>query len=156
MFNKVFKTIEKHLVMLDTFSTTMQFSGSIKSKLPGVGTTIFSVMSALANEQQAINLAQGFPDFNCHPALIDLVTKAMKAGHNQYAPMPGVLALREQIAIKTQNLYGAIYHPEKEITVVPGGTHALYAAISAIISEGDEGIYLFVCENREKLLFSNC
>ncbi len=123
----------------------MQFSGSIKSKLPGIGTTIFSVMSALANEQQAINLAQGFPDFNCHPSLVDLVTNAMKAGFNQYAPMPGVMSLREKIAAKTESLYGAVYHPEKEITVVPGGTHALYAAISAIVSEGDEVVVLEPC-----------
>lgn len=123
----------------------MNFSGAIKSKLPGVGTTIFSVMTAHANEQQAINLAQGFPDFNCHPDLVKLVNAAMEKGLNQYAPMPGVMALREKIAIKTEELYGAIYNPETEITVVPGGTHALYAAISAIVGEGDEVIVLEPC-----------
>lgn len=123
----------------------MNFSGTIKSKLPAVGTTIFSVMTAHAVENNAINLAQGFPDFNCHPDLKKLVSKAMEDGHNQYAPMPGLMSLREKIAIKTQELYQAIYDPEKEITIVPGGTHALYAAISATVGEGDEVIVLEPC-----------
>jgi methionine aminotransferase len=123
----------------------MNFSGAIKSKLPGVGTTIFSIMTAHANEQKAINLAQGFPNFNCNPDLVKLVNSAMKKGFNQYAPMPGVLALREKIAAKTENLYGAVYNPETEITITPGGTHALYAAISAIVGEGDEVIVLEPC-----------
>jgi methionine aminotransferase len=123
----------------------MNFSGAIKSKLPGVGTTIFSIMTAHANEQVAINLAQGFPDFNCNPDLVKLVNAAMKKGLNQYAPMPGVLTLREKIAAKTENLYGAVYNPETEVTITPGGTHALYAAISAIVGEGDEVIVLEPC-----------
>ncbi len=123
----------------------MNFSGAIKSKLPGVGTTIFSIMTAHANEQKAINLAQGFPDFNCNPELVKLVNTAMKKGLNQYAPMPGVLSLREKIAAKTENLYGAVYNPETEVTITPGGTHALYAAISAIVGEGDEVIVLEPC-----------
>lgn len=123
----------------------MNFSGAIKSKLPGVGTTIFSIMTAHANEQKAINLAQGFPDFNCNPELVKLVNAAMKKGLNQYAPMPGVLSLREKIAAKTENLYGAVYNPETEVTITPGGTHALYAAISAIVGEGDEVIVLEPC-----------
>jgi methionine aminotransferase len=123
----------------------MNFSGAIKSKLPGVGTTIFSIMTAHANEQMAINLAQGFPDFNCNPDLVKLVNAAMKKGLNQYAPMPGVLTLREKIATKTENLYGAVYNPETEVTITPGGTHALYAAISAIVGEGDEVIVLEPC-----------
>ena len=123
----------------------MNFSGAIKSKLPGVGTTIFSIMTAHANEQMAINLAQGFPDFNCNPDLVKLVNAAMKKGLNQYAPMPGVLTLREKIAAKTENLYGAVYNPETEVTITPGGTHALYAAISAIVGEGDEVIVLEPC-----------
>ncbi len=123
----------------------MNFSGAIKSKLPGVGTTIFSIMTAHANEQMAINLAQGFPDFNCNPDLVKLVNTAMKKGLNQYAPMPGVLSLREKIAAKTENLYGAVYNPETEVTITPGGTHALYAAISAIVGEGDEVIVLEPC-----------
>jgi methionine aminotransferase len=123
----------------------MNFSGAIKSKLPGVGTTIFSIMTAHANEQKAINLAQGFPDFNCNPDLVKLVNSAMKKGLNQYAPMPGVLSLREKIAAKTEDLYGAVYNSETEVTITPGGTHALYAAISAIVGEGDEVIVLEPC-----------
>lgn len=123
----------------------MQFPGSIKSKLPKTGTTIFSVMSALATEHGAINLAQGFPDFACSPKLVELVNHYMNAGYNQYAPMPGVMKLREKIAEKTQALYSASYNPETEITVTPGGTHALYAAISAFIGEGDEVIIIEPC-----------
>lgn len=123
----------------------MQFPGSIKSKLPKTGTTIFSVMSALATEHGAINLAQGFPDFACSPKLVELVNHYMKAGFNQYAPMPGVMKLREKIAEKTQELYSATYNPDTEITVTPGGTHALYAAISAFIGEGDEVIIIEPC-----------
>jgi methionine aminotransferase len=122
-----------------------QYRNLVKSKLPQVGTTIFSIMSALAAEHQAINLAQGFPDFSCSPDLVKLVNEAMKKGHNQYAPMPGVLALREQIAQKTFELYSASYDPATEITVVPGGTLALYAAISAIVREGDEVIIIEPC-----------
>ena len=117
-----------------------EFPGLIKSKLPKVGTTIFTIMSRLAHEHQAINLSQGFPDFESDDALKDLVHLAMKKGHNQYAPMAGLMELREQIAIKTQNLYGTIYHPDTEITVTAGATQAIYTAISAVIHEGDEVI----------------
>lgn len=120
----------------------MEFKGTIQSKLPKAGTSIFAVMSALANEHQAINLAQGFPDFQVSPQLIDLVHHYMQKGMNQYAPMPGVLALREMIAQKTEAMYSAIYHPETEITVVPGATHGIFAIISAMIREGDEVIVL--------------
>lgn len=123
----------------------MEFPGSIKSKLPKTGTTIFSVMTALANEHNAINMAQGFPDFSCSEKLVELVNTYMKKGLNQYAPMPGVLALRERIAEKTEALYSAVYNPETEITITPGGTHALYAAISAVVREGDEVIVLEPC-----------
>lgn len=112
----------------------------IKSKLPKVGTTIFSVMSQLAAENKAINLSQGFPDFESSPELIGLVNEAMKKGLNQYAPMPGLMSLREQIAIKTEKLYGAQYHPETEITVTAGATQAIYTAIASTIREGDEVI----------------
>jgi methionine transaminase len=116
------------------------FSGTISSKLPHVGTTIFSTMSKLAMEHNAINLSQGFPDFECPQALVTAVNTAMKEGHNQYAPMPGVMRLREMIAEKTEELYGAKYNPETEITVTAGATQAIYTAIAAIIREGDEVI----------------
>jgi len=115
-----------------------EFTGTFASKLPRSGTTIFTVMSALANECGAINLSQGFPNFPASTDLIDLVTKAMKAGYNQYAPMAGILPLREVIAEKMQDLYGAAYHPEKEITVTSGGTQAIYTAITCLVREGDE------------------
>ncbi len=121
------------------------FEGNIKSKLPKTGTTIFTVMSALAAEHNAINLAQGFPDFACSNKLIDLVHHYMKSGMNQYAPMPGVMKLREKIAAKTQELYSAVYNPDTEITITPGGTHALYAAISAFVGEDDEVIIIEPC-----------
>ncbi|MFC0514467.1 methionine aminotransferase [Mucilaginibacter angelicae] len=112
----------------------------VVSKLPQTGTTIFTVMSALANELGAINLSQGFPDYDCSPGLIELVNKAMKEGHNQYAPMAGVMALRERIAEKTEKLYGAVYNPETEITITAGGTQAIFTAISAVIHPNDEVI----------------
>jgi len=115
-------------------------SVSIKSKLPKVGTTIFSKMSALAAQEKALNLSQGFPDFDCAPLLKELVTKAMYSGMNQYAPMPGLMSLREAIAKKTEDLYTGIYHPESEITVTAGATQAIFTAILATVSEEDEVI----------------
>lgn len=112
----------------------------IHSKLPTVGTTIFTVMSALAAEVGALNLSQGFPNFPTDPALLELVMKAMREGHNQYAPMPGVPALRDAIAQKTKALYGATYQPADEITITSGATEALFAAITAVVRPGDEVI----------------
>ena len=123
----------------------MQFNGVLKSKLPGVGTSIFAVMSQLANEHEAINLAQGFPNFMCSKDLIALVNKYMTKGFNQYAPMPGLMSLREQIAMKTEKLYSANYNPETEITITPGGTLAIYAAIEALVIPGDEVIIVEPC-----------
>lgn len=120
----------------------MEFTGNINSKLPRVKTTIFTTMSALAREHNAINLSQGFPDFNTHPRLIDLVTKAMKDGMNQYAPMQGLMPLREMIAQKTSELYSAHYDPDKEITITAGATQAIFTAIAAFIREGDEAIVI--------------
>lgn len=120
----------------------MKFSGSIISKLPRVKTTIFTTMSALAKEWQAINLSQGFPDFQTHPKLIELVHKAMKSGMNQYSPMQGYLPLREIIAKKTAELYSAHYDPDKEITVTAGATQAIFTIIAAFIREGDEAIVI--------------
>ncbi len=97
-------------------------------------------MTGLANKYGALNLSQGFPDFNCSPELIELVNKAMRDGHNQYAPMPGLMALREAIAEKTERLYNTKYNPDTEITVVPGATYGIYAAITSVVKEGDEVI----------------
>lgn len=119
-----------------------EFKGNIRSKLPKAGTTIFSVMSGLANEVGAINLSQGFPGFPVSEKLISLYHDALRAGHNQYAPMPGIFTLRECIAEKMEDLYSCVYDPEAEITITAGGTQALYTAISALIHEGDEVIVL--------------
>jgi len=116
------------------------YTGLLKSKLHKTGTSIFAVMSGLANEHGAINLSQGFPNFSCSPELISLVNQHMKKGHNQYAPMPGLLQLRERIAEKVESLYSAVYHPEKEITITAGGTQAIYTALAATVREGDEVI----------------
>ncbi len=113
---------------------------NIQSKLPGVSTTIFTVMSKLAAEYNAINLSQGFPDYACDPNLVELVTKAMQDGFNQYAPMPGSPVLKETIAAKVENLYKVKYNPDTEITVTAGGTQAIFTAVAAIISAGDEVI----------------
>ena len=112
------------------------------SKLPEVGTTIFTVMSRLAEQRGAINLGQGFPDFNCDPRLQTLVAEAMSAGHNQYAPMAGVPALRQAIAAKNARLYGHHYDPDTEITVTAGATQALMTAVLAAVRPGDEVIVL--------------
>lgn len=113
---------------------------NIQSKLPGVSTTIFSVMSKLAAEHNAINLSQGFPDYPCDPKLVELVNKAMQDGFNQYAPMPGSTFLKETIAEKVEKLYNVKYNPETEITVTAGGTQAIFTALAAIINAGDEVI----------------
>lgn len=110
------------------------------SKLPDVGTTIFTVMSQLAAEHNAINLGQGFPDFEMSGELTGLVSKAMREGHNQYVHMNGLPALREKIAEKSAKLYGADIHPADEITITPGGTYAIYTALTTILQQGDEVI----------------
>ena len=115
------------------------------SKLPQVGTTIFTVMSALATEHNAVNLGQGFPDFACDPALLDAVTQAMQAGHNQYPPMPGIPALREAVAHKIEALHDRSYNPNTEITITAGATQAIITAILAIVHPGDEVIVLDPC-----------
>jgi len=112
----------------------------IQSKLPQVGTTIFTVMSALATEHKAVNLGQGFPDFEMSESLMALVDKAMKDGYNQYAPMPGWMPLRESIAEKVQFLYGNELDPGDDITITPGGTYAIYTALTTILQPGDEVI----------------
>lgn len=112
------------------------------SRLPGVQTTIFTVMSALAAEHRAVNLGQGFPDFDCDPALIDAVDEAMRAGHNQYPAMTGVPRLREAIARKTETLYGRRYDPDTDITVSAGATQAIMSTVLALVHPGDEVIVI--------------
>lgn len=118
----------------------MNFPGTVKSKLHKTGTTIFTIMSGLAQEHGAINLSQGFPDFPVSPELIRLYHEHMLAGHNQYAPMPGYRPLREALCNKIEKLYTATYDPDTEITITAGGTQAIYTAITSIIKEGDEVI----------------
>jgi methionine transaminase len=114
----------------------------LADKLPHVGTTIFSVMSQLAQETGAINLSQGFPDFPLDPQLFDLVDAAMRAGHNQYAPMPGLPALREALVAKSQRIYGHSYDAATEVTVTAGATQALFTAIGALVRPNDEVIII--------------
>ncbi len=113
---------------------------SLPSKLPDLQLSIFAVISKLAQAHEAINLSQGFPDFDPDPALVQLVAENLKQGKNQYAPMPGILPLRQALAAKMQNLYGAAYDAESEITITAGATEALYAAITATVHSGDEVI----------------
>ena len=118
---------------------------TLTSRLPNVGTTIFTVMSALASETGAVNLGQGFPDFACDPALPQAVTDAMAAGHNQYPPMPGVLALREAMAAKMHALYGRSVDANTEVTVTAGATQAILTIVLAVVHPGDEVIVLEPC-----------
>jgi methionine aminotransferase len=115
-------------------------SPTIHSKLPRVGTTIFTLMSVLAAENKAINLGQGFPDFMMNPDLIALVNKSMQDGNNQYVHMNGLLSLREKLAEKMSDLYAASIHPDTEITITPGGTYAIYTALTTVLRPGDEVI----------------
>jgi methionine aminotransferase len=117
---------------------SMSFAQAIRSKLPAGGVSIFAVMTRLANEVGAINLSQGFPDFETSPELIDTVAKYMREGFNQYAPMPGVVALREALSTKIERLYGRRYDPVTEITVTTGATEALFVALTAFVHPGDE------------------
>ena len=118
----------------------LQFPGTVRSKLPNAGISIFSRMTALAHQHNAINLAQGFPDFPSSEKLIELVNHYMHQGMNQYAPMPGVMQLREAIAEKTEEIYSIKPDPETEITIVPGATYGLYSTFQALLHEGDEVI----------------
>src|SRR5918999_136211 len=111
---------------------------SVGSKLPSAGVSIFAVMTRLANEHGAINLSQGFPDFDCAPELVETVARFMREGHNQYAPMPGVLALREAVSRKIERLYGRRYDPATEVTVTSGATEGLFVTLTALVSSGDE------------------
>jgi methionine transaminase len=118
---------------------------AIQTKLPSVGTTIFTIMSALAAEKNAVNLGQGFPDFNCDPQLVDAVTAAMQQGLNQYPPMVGIPALRQAVSDKVAALHGKRYDANSEITITAGATQAIITAILAIVQAGDEVIVLEPC-----------
>lgn len=119
----------------------MQSALQARSKLPDVGTTIFTVIGQLAAEHNALNLSQGAPNFSPDEALVDGVTKAMRAGHNQYAPMAGIGALRAALAAKIETLYGVHYDPSTEVTVIASASEGLYSTISALVHPGDEVIY---------------
>ena len=123
----------------------MTTSYRLESRLPRVGTTIFTVMSKLAADVGAINLSQGFPDFDADPALVDAVTTHMREGRNQYAPMQGVLALRQAISAKYEHYHGRRYDPDTEVTVTSGGTEAIYDAVTCVAGPGDEVIVLEPC-----------
>ncbi len=133
--NQLTKTNSNFIFLLST-----NMNPNINSKLPNISTTIFTVMSALATEYNAINLGQGFPDYPMSEELIAKVNEAMRKGNNQYAPMPGLLALRESIAEKAQTLYNTTIAAETEITITPGGTYAIYTALTTILNAGDEVI----------------
>ena len=126
-------------------NTVIERTPQLQTKLPAVGTTIFSVMSALAAEKNAVNLGQGFPDFDCDPKLVDSVTDAMSKGLNQYPPMPGVPVLRQAISNKLLKLHGRNYNPDTETTVTAGATQAIITVILAIVHPGDEVIVLEPC-----------
>ena len=117
----------------------------LQSRLPAVGTTIFAVMSRLADEVGAINLSQGFPDFDCDPDLVEAEAGHMRAGRNQYAPMPGLPALRQAIASMYRSSYGRDYDPDTEVTITSGATEAIFDAIAACVHAGDEVIVLEPC-----------
>src|ERR1700710_277828 len=115
---------------------------AITSRLPNVGTTIFTVMSALAAQKGAVNLGQGFPDFACDPRIVDAVANAMRDGHNQYPPMAGAAPLRLAISEKIERLYGRKYDAEREITVTAGATQAILTAILCCVHPGDEVVVI--------------
>jgi len=125
--------------------STQPRTPALASRLPEVGTTIFTVMSQLAAEHGAVNLGQGFPDFGCDPALLDAVDAALRAGHNQYPPMSGVPALRQAMSAKAQALYGRHYDADSEVTVTAGATQAILTALLAVVHPGDEVIVLEPC-----------
>jgi methionine transaminase len=126
-------------------TSTLERTPQLQSKLPAVGTTIFTVMSALATEKNAVNLGQGFPDFECDPALVGAVTQAMTSGLNQYPPMPGIPALRQAVAAKMQALHGKVYDANSEVTITAGATQAIITIILAIVHPGDEVVVLEPC-----------
>jgi methionine aminotransferase len=139
--------IIKSMAIIITFAITQNtallmtnFPGTIKSKLPRTGTSIFAVMSQLSGQHKAINLAQGFPDFPVSAELISLINKYMKKGYNQYAPMPGIPLLRERISEKIHKTYNRNYDPDKEITITAGATEGIFSVIASMVRADDEVI----------------
>ncbi len=130
---------------MNALSTPAFATPAVASRLPNVGTTIFTVMSALAQQHGAVNLGQGFPDFECDPALLDAVNHAMRSGQNQYPPMAGVPVLREAVADKIEAMYGRRYDAGTEVTITAGATQAILTIILAIVHAGDEVIVLDPC-----------
>ena len=128
-----------------SFDPALARTPAVQTKLPAVGTTIFTVMSALAAEKGAVNLGQGFPDFDCDPRLVRAVAGAMAQGLNQYPPMAGVAPLRAAVAAKIETMYGRAYDPNSEITITAGATQAIITAILAVVRPGDEVIVLDPC-----------
>jgi methionine aminotransferase len=118
---------------------------AVQSKLPSTGVSIFSVMTRLANDHGAINLSQGFPDFDCAPELVETVARYMREGYNQYPPMPGVAALRDALAMKIERLYGRRYDAETEITITSGATEGIFSTLSALVRPGDEVVLFQPC-----------
>ena len=125
--------------------TALPRTPHVQTKLPAIGTNIFTIMSALATENGAVNLGQGFPDFDCDPTLVQAVTDAMTRGLNQYPPMTGIAALREAVAAKIASMYGRSYDPVTEITITAGATQAIITAVLAVVKQGDEVIVLEPC-----------
>ena len=125
--------------------TALPRTPHVQTKLPAIGTNIFTIMSALATEKGAVNLGQGFPDFDCDPTLVQAVTDAMTRGLNQYPPMTGIPALREAVAAKIASMYGRSYDPVTEITITAGATQAIITAVLAVVKQGDEVIVLEPC-----------
>ena len=121
---------------MERYHKPVSVSQSLRSKLPSGGVSIFAVMTRLSNEHGAINLSQGFPDFDCSPELVESVARYMRAGHNQYAPMPGVAPLRQALASKIELLYGRRYDPDTELTITTGATEGLFATLTALEASG--------------------
>src|SRR5690554_5705586 len=139
-YNKMALLSACYFLIFKSNTEIMPVFPTVQSKLPHVGTTIFTIMSQLGADCGAINLSQGFPSFDCSPELTGLIHSYMKKGYNQYAPMAGVPVLREKISKKTQRCYGSFYHPEEEVTVTTGATEAIYTAITTVVGPGDEVI----------------
>ena len=128
--------------MSPTLTAVRQHTPALQSRLPNVGTTIFTVMSALATEKNAVNLGQGFPDFECDPALVNAVTAAMQSGLNQYPPMTGVPELRQAVAAANKRFYGLDVDPNTEVVVTSGATEVITASLMALINPGDEVVLI--------------